>query len=106
MLPPIPFSIVFRIVITSYSIHYTKLYDGAFGQIFFTLSLGFGIMITYASYLPKKTNIGKNAFITCFVNCFYSFVAGFAVFGIVGFMAHSQGVPFEDAIKGGSYNFV
>ena len=78
-----------------------KVWAAAFGQIFFTLSLGFGIMITYASYLPRKTNIGKNAFITCLVNCFYSFVAGFAVFGIVGFMAHSQGVPFEDAIKGG-----
>ncbi|MDX1776172.1 MAG: sodium-dependent transporter, partial [Desulfobulbales bacterium] len=78
-----------------------KVWAGAFGQIFFTLSLGFGIMITYASYLPQNTDIGKNAFITCFVNCLYSFVAGFAVFGIVGFMAHSQGVPFEDAIKGG-----
>ena len=78
-----------------------KVWAAAFGQIFFTLSLGFGIMITYASYLPQKTNIGKNAFITCFVNCLYSFVAGFAVFGIVGFMAQSQGVPFEDAIKGG-----
>jgi len=78
-----------------------KVWAAAFGQIFFTLSLGFGIMITYASYLPQQTNIGKNAFITCFVNCLYSFVAGFAVFGIVGFMAQSQGVPFEEAIKGG-----
>ena len=78
-----------------------KVWAAAFGQIFFTLSLGFGIMITYASYLPEQTDIGQNAFITCFVNCLYSFVAGFAVFGIVGFMAHSQGVPFEDAIKGG-----
>ena len=78
-----------------------KVWAAAFGQIFFTLSLGFGIMITYASYLPRKTNIGRNALITCLVNCLYSFIAGFAVFGIVGFMAHSQGVPFEDAIKGG-----
>lgn len=78
-----------------------KVWAGAFGQIFFTLSLGFGIMITYASYLPRRANIGKNAYITCLVNCFYSFVAGFAVFGIVGFMAQTQGVPFEDAIKGG-----
>ena len=78
-----------------------SVWAAAFGQIFFTLSLGFGIMITYASYLPQKTDIGKNAFITSFVNCLYSFIAGFAVFGIVGFMAHSQGVPFEEAIKGG-----
>lgn len=78
-----------------------KVWAAAFGQIFFTLSLGFGIMITYASYLPEKTDICKNAFITCFVNCLYSLFAGLAVFGIVGFMAQSQGVVFAEAIKGG-----
>jgi NSS family neurotransmitter:Na+ symporter len=78
-----------------------SVWAAAFGQIFFTLSLGFGIMITYASYLPDKSDIAKNAFITAIVNCLYSFVAGFAVFGVVGFMAQSQGVPFEEAIKGG-----
>lgn len=78
-----------------------KVWAAAFGQIFFTLSLGFGIMITYASYLPEKNDIGKNALITSTVNCLYSLIAGLAVFGIVGFMANSQGVPFEEAIKGG-----
>ncbi len=78
-----------------------KVWAAAFGQIFFTLSLGFGIMITYASYLPEKSNIARNAVITTIVNCLFSFIAGFAVFGIVGFMAHSQNVPFGEAIKGG-----
>ena len=78
-----------------------SVWAAAFGQIFFTLSLGFGIMITYASYLPDRTDISKNALITCVVNCSYSLFAGLAVFGIVGFMAKSQGVPFEEAIKGG-----
>jgi neurotransmitter:Na+ symporter, NSS family len=78
-----------------------EVWAAAFGQIFFTLSLGFGIMITYASYLPAKSNIARNAYITASVNCLYSFVAGFAVFGIVGFMATSQNVPFEEAIQGG-----
>lgn len=77
------------------------VWTAAFGQIFFTLSLGFGIMITYASYLPEKSDIGKNALITSIANCSYSLIAGLAVFGIVGFMAESQGVPFEEAIKGG-----
>ncbi len=78
-----------------------KVWVAAFGQIFFTLSLGFGIMITYSSYLPDKSNISTNALITCVVNCLYSLVAGLAVFGIVGFMAKSQGVAFAEAIKGG-----
>jgi len=79
----------------------SKVWAAAFGQIFFTLSLGFGIMITYASYLPEKTDITRNAVLTCVINCGYSLLAGIAVFGIVGFMAKVQGVPFDEAIKGG-----
>ncbi|MFU8818784.1 MAG: sodium-dependent transporter [Desulfurivibrio sp.] len=78
-----------------------RVWAAAFGQIFFTLSLGFGIMITYASYLPARTNLARNAVITAVANCSYSIFAGLAVFGIVGFMAHSQGVGFAEAIKGG-----
>jgi NSS family neurotransmitter:Na+ symporter len=73
----------------------------AFGQIFFTLSLGFGIMITYASYLPKKTDIVGNALTTCVLNCLYSFITGFAVFGTIGYMAQAQGIAFGEAIKAG-----
>lgn len=73
----------------------------AYGQIFFTLSLGFGIMITYASYLPEKTDIVGNALWMSAINCVYSFIAGFAVFGIVGFMAATKGVSFSEVIKGG-----
>lgn len=78
-----------------------KVWISAFGQIFFTLSLGFGIMITYASYLPKKSDITGNAISTCILNCLYSIIAGFAVFGTIGFMAKSKGVPFDEAITGG-----
>ncbi|MDZ7640774.1 MAG: sodium-dependent transporter [Desulfurivibrio sp.] len=78
-----------------------RVWAAAFGQIFFTLSLGFGIMIAYASYLPRETNLARNAVITVAANCFYSIFAGLAVFGVVGFMAHSQGVDFASAIEGG-----
>lgn len=78
-----------------------KVWTSAFGQIFFTLSLGFGIMITYASYLPKKTNLTGNALFVCIANCAYSIFAGFAVFGVLGFMAQQQGVGIEQVAKGG-----
>lgn len=78
-----------------------RVWMAAFGQIFFTLSLGFGIMITYASYLPRKTDIIGNALWTTVLNCAYSFLAGFAVFGVVGFMAQSQGVAFDEVIESG-----
>ena len=79
----------------------SKVWVAAFGQIFFTLSLGFGIMITYASYLPKKTDIVGNALITSVLNCLYSFITGFAIFGTIGFMAASKGVPFDKVITSG-----
>lgn len=78
-----------------------KVWISAFGQIFFTLSLGFGIMIAYASYLPDKTDIPGSAIWTVVINCSYSFIAGFAVFGIVGYMAAQSGTEFSEVIKGG-----
>ena len=37
-----------------------KVWVAAYGQIFFSLSICFGIMITYSSYLKKKTDLGGN----------------------------------------------
>ncbi len=71
----------------------------AFSQIFFTLSLGFGIMIAYASYLPRKSDIVHNAYTISFLNCFYSFFAGFAVFSTIGYMAHHTGAKFQEVIR-------
>jgi len=76
-----------------------KVWIDAYSQIFFTLSLGFGIMIAYASYLPDKTNITRNAILTAFINSGYSLFAGFAVFSTLGFMAAEQGVPIADVVK-------
>ena len=71
----------------------------AFSQIFFTLSLAFGIMITYASYLPRKVDIVKDALIISIGNCAFSFLAGFAVFGTLGYMAHTTGQPVSEVVK-------
>ncbi|MFC1496646.1 sodium-dependent transporter [Candidatus Margulisiibacteriota bacterium] len=85
---------------------FSKLLDlnvwmAAYGQIFFTLSLSFGVMIAYASYLPKRTNIIKNAYLTSIINCGYSFIAGFAVFSILGYMAVKSGQPISTIVKSG-----
>jgi NSS family neurotransmitter:Na+ symporter len=58
-------------------------------------------MIAYASYLPKKTDLVKNAFLTSIANCGYSFFAGFAVFSVLGYMATQKGVAIPDVIKSG-----
>ncbi len=55
----------------------------AVGQVFFTLSLGAGSMVTYASYLKKNENIPKAATITIIFDTVVSLLAGFAIFPAV-----------------------
>ncbi len=76
-----------------------QVWIDAYSQIFFTLSLGFGIMIAYASYLPPKANITRNALLTAGINSGYSVMAGFGVFAVLGFMASSQGKPISDVVS-------
>ncbi|MFC1852836.1 sodium-dependent transporter [candidate division CSSED10-310 bacterium] len=60
-----------------------NVWKGAFSQIFFTLSLGFGIMTTYASYLPKDADDVNNATTVSFMNCGFEFIAGLAFFSLL-----------------------
>ncbi len=76
-----------------------KVWIDAYSQIFFTLSLGFGIMIAYASYLPAKANISRNAILTGVINSGYSLFAGLAVFSVLGFMATSHGKPVSEIVS-------
>lgn len=77
----------------------SEVWIDAYSQIFFTLSLSFGIMITYASYLPERANITKMAVATAFINCGFSLFAGFAVFSVLGFMATSLGKPIGEVVS-------
>jgi len=76
-----------------------KVWIDAYSQIFFTLSLGFGIMIAYASYLPGKANISRNAILTGLINSGYSLFAGLAVFSVLGFMATTHGKPLSEIVS-------
>lgn len=78
-----------------------QVWVSAFGQIFFSLSVAFGVMIAYASYLPKKSDITNNAIITALANCGISFLAGFAVFGTMGYMAAQQGATVAEVAGSG-----
>ena len=49
------------------------------GQMFFSLSLGMGAMITYGSYLHKKENIEKNALLIVIMDTMVSLMAGLCV---------------------------
>ena len=48
----------------------------AMGQVFYSLSLGFGIMLTFGSYLSKKINLVHSSWSAAFFTFFISFIAG------------------------------
>jgi NSS family neurotransmitter:Na+ symporter len=73
----------------------------AYAQVFFSLGVAQGIMITYASYLKKKSDITNNAFIISLADAGTSFLAGFTVFSVVGYLAASQGVGITELGIGG-----
>jgi SNF family Na+-dependent transporter len=53
-----------------------SMWIDAAGQVFFTLSLGFGMIHTYASYVQKKEDITLNALATCGTNEFVEVILG------------------------------
>ncbi len=67
----------------------------AYAQVFFSFSLAQGIMITYASFLKKKSDLTNNAFIVALADAGTAFLAGFAVFSVVGYLSFSQGVGID-----------
>ncbi|WP_413318484.1 sodium-dependent transporter [Agrococcus sp. 1P02AA] len=77
------------------------VWASAFGQIFFSLSVGFGIMITYASYVGRKIDMTGSAFVVGFANSGFELLAGIGVFGALGFLAQASGAQVADVVAGG-----
>jgi NSS family neurotransmitter:Na+ symporter len=77
------------------------VWSAAYGQIFFTLSVGFAIMIAYSSYLPEKSDINNNAFMTVLINCGFSITSGVLIFAVLGYMAQDQAKPITEVVTAG-----
>ena len=66
----------------------------ALGQSFFALSLGVTAMLTYASYLDKKTNLVQSGISIVAMNISVSIMAGLAIFpAMSSFNIQSEGGP-------------
>jgi neurotransmitter:Na+ symporter, NSS family len=78
-----------------------SVWVAAFGQMFFSLSIGFGIMITYASYVHRRTDMTGSGLVVGFSNTGFELLAGIGVFAALGFMAQAQNVPVGEAAAGG-----
>ncbi|MDQ0613973.1 NSS family neurotransmitter:Na+ symporter [Microbacterium sp. W4I4] len=67
------------------------VWASAYGHIFFSLSVAFGIMVTYSSYLKRKTDLTGSGLVVAFANSGFEILAGIGVFSALGFMAQAQG---------------
>ncbi len=55
----------------------------ALGQAFFSLSLGMGILITYAAYFPRNTKLGRTATIVSLLDMVVAVMMGLIIFPAV-----------------------
>jgi neurotransmitter:Na+ symporter, NSS family len=77
------------------------VWAAAFGQIFFSLSIGFGIMITYASYVGRREDMIGSGLVVGFSNSGFELLAGIGVFAALGFMAQAGGVAVGEVASEG-----
>ncbi len=78
-----------------------SVWAAAYGQIFFSLSVGFGIMVTYSSYLKRKTDLTGSGLVVGFANSSFELLAGIGVFAALGFMANAANVEVKDVAVAG-----
>lgn len=71
----------------------------ALGQALFSLSIGLGIICTYASYLSKKENLVANTATICLLDTSVAFIAAFMIIPAV----FATGIPLG---SGGAFAFV
>lgn len=79
----------------------TSVWAAAFGQIFFSLSVGFGIMITYASYVSRHTDMTGSGLVVGLSNSGFELLAGIGVFAALGFMAQASAVAVDEVASEG-----
>ncbi len=75
-----------------------SIVPAAAGQAFFTLSLGMGVMITYASYLGEDRNLAEDGAIIIGFDTGIAFVVGLIVFPVIFTAGVDPGDPGAGAI--------
>uniref|UniRef100_A0AAQ4R7C1 Transporter n=1 Tax=Gasterosteus aculeatus aculeatus TaxID=481459 RepID=A0AAQ4R7C1_GASAC len=78
-----------------------QVWKDAATQTFYSLSIGWGGVMTLASYNTFHNNVFKDAFVVSLTNAGTSVLAGFAIFSILGHMAHIYKMPVGEVVKEG-----
>jgi len=85
---------------------FTKLSDinvwvDAGTQIFFSYAVALGALTALGSYNKFNNNCHKQVLIIAVINSATSLYAGFAIFSVLGYMAHEQGVSISNVTDKG-----
>ncbi len=83
---------------------FSKLFDPGlwrdiFGQLFFSLSLGLGIIVGYSRHTGKSINIPRAMMSVALGDFAVSFISGAAIFGCLAHVSFTQQIPFESILK-------
>ncbi|XP_064622838.1 sodium-dependent proline transporter-like [Lineus longissimus] len=70
-------------------------------QIFYSIGAFGGGNIMFASYSKFHNNCQRDTILIVIINCLTSIYGGFAVFAVVGHMAHRTGIPVDKVLKSG-----
>ena len=109
------FIVIFSLTLPGASIGLSELFNpdwsllwhfdiwmAAFGQIFFSLSLGMGAGFTYASYTNDDIDLISSGLKVIFANCAFENFAALGVFSILGYMSLQSGTPVSEIVSQGT----
>jgi neurotransmitter:Na+ symporter, NSS family len=78
------------------------LWRDVFGHVFFSFSLGLGIVTAYSRHTSESTSISRAMAYVALGDLLVSVIAGFAIFGCVGFLSQATGTPFAEIVSSDS----
>jgi neurotransmitter:Na+ symporter, NSS family len=78
------------------------LWRDVFGQLFFSLSLGLGIVVGYSRHTGQTTNISRAMLYVALGDFAVSFISGAAIFACLAHMSYIQQIPFGSILTSDS----
>lgn len=78
------------------------LWRDVFGQLFFSLSLGLGIIVGYSRHTCQTTNVARAMLYVAMGDFAVSFISGAAIFGCLAHISYVQNIPFDSILTSDS----